>query len=197
MFSRALLRSSLRTLPRTLPRALPKSPIPPPRRQPLSLTTRRCYAQYPQPPRKPPRIIHTRFNPEEIHKAKPLLTSEQIFNTIQHPRTKWVVVIICGSAIVFYVSNLEEVPVSGRWRFNCYSDATVEKEGQRMYTMIMDQYKRELLPTWDRRTQMVLRVMEKLIPASGLEDVNWEVHVIDSPGTSSTNVLNISGCLTL
>ncbi|KAH7420053.1 peptidase family M48-domain-containing protein [Cadophora sp. MPI-SDFR-AT-0126] len=28
---------------------------------------------------------------------------------------------------------------------------------------------------------MVHRVMAKLIPASGLEDVNWEVHVIDSP----------------
>ncbi|KAH7350718.1 peptidase family M48-domain-containing protein [Rhexocercosporidium sp. MPI-PUGE-AT-0058] len=28
---------------------------------------------------------------------------------------------------------------------------------------------------------MVHRVMEKLIPASGLEHVDWEVHVIDSP----------------
>jgi len=94
-------------------------------------------------------------------------------------------VIICGSAIIFYVSNLEEVPVSGRRRFNCYSDATVEAEGERLYKMIMEDNKNAILPSWDRRVQMVDRVMEKLIPASGLEHVNWEVHVIDSSGTSS------------
>lgn len=72
--------------------------------------------------------------------------------------------------------------MSGRRRFNCYSDATVEAEGRRMYQMIMQENARSILPDWDRRTKMVHRVMEKLIPASGLEHVDWEVHVIDSPG---------------
>jgi hypothetical protein len=73
---------------------------------------------------------------------------------------------------VFYFANLETVPVSGRRRFNCYSDAYVEAEGQRMYNMIMHESQGSLLPAWDPRTKMVERVMAKLIPASGLENVD-------------------------
>ncbi len=62
--------------------------------------------------------------------------------------------------------------MSGRRRFNCYSEETVEAEGQRMYRMIMDESQNALLPAWDPRSRMVERVMAKLIPASGLEDVN-------------------------
>jgi hypothetical protein len=74
------------------------------------------------------------------------------------------------------------VPVSGRKRFNCYSDATVEAEGYRMYKMIMQDCQEHILPSWDKGSKMVARVMDRLIPASGLTDVAWEVYVIDSPG---------------
>jgi hypothetical protein len=90
--------------------------------------------------------------------------------------------IAVGSGVIFYFSNLEEVPVSGRKRFNCYSDATVEAEGNRMYRMIMQENQDQILPSWDGRSKMVARVMDRLIPASGLANVEWEVHVIDSPG---------------
>ncbi len=93
-----------------------------------------------------------------------------------------------GGGVVFYVCNLEEVPISGRRRFNCYSDESVEKEGETMYRMIMQDAIQQgaLLPEWDRRSRMVQRVMDRLIPASGMEDQNWEVHIIESKGTSST-----------
>lgn len=74
------------------------------------------------------------------------------------------------------------MPVSGRRRFNCYSDATVEAEGMRAYHMIMQENRDAILPDWDRRTKLVRKVLSKLIPASGLENIDWEVHVIDSPG---------------
>jgi metalloendopeptidase OMA1, mitochondrial len=74
--------------------------------------------------------------------------------------------------VVFYVSNLETVPVSGRRRFNCYSEESVEREGEMMYRMIMQDNRDAILPAWDPRTRMVERVMAKLIPASGLENVN-------------------------
>jgi hypothetical protein len=93
-----------------------------------------------------------------------------------------IAIIAVGSGTIFYFSNLEEVPVSGRKRFNCYSDATVEAEGYRMYRMIMQENQDQVLPSWDRRSKMVARVMDRLIPASGLTNVEWEVHVIDSPG---------------
>ena len=74
--------------------------------------------------------------------------------------------------------------MSGRRRFNCYSDASVEREGEMMYRMVMNEaaQSRALLPEWDRRARMVQRVMDRLIPASGLVDQKWEVHVIESNG---------------
>lgn len=55
------------------------------------------------------------------------------------------------------------------------------EEGKMMYNMIMREEGERILPEWDRRVRMVKRVMERLIPASGVSDVAWEVHVIDSP----------------
>lgn len=110
-----------------------------------------------------------------------------------NPKTKWVFILAFGSAVVFYVSNLETVPVSGRRRFNCFSDESVEEEGQRMYSMIMDDAKQAILPDWDPRVRMVKRVMERLIPASGLEDVPWEVNVIQSNGKGYSPYYTILG----
>ncbi|PVH85175.1 hypothetical protein DL98DRAFT_511690 [Cadophora sp. DSE1049] len=189
MLSRLFLRSAIRAVPqstpRALPRALPRASIPQVAR-PSTFTPRRYQSGWnryppPPPPRKPQRIIHYRYDPEQIRHAKPLVTTQQISNAVRSPTTKWIFIISAGSATVFYISNLEEVPVSGRKRFNCYSDETVEAEGMRMYQMIMQENARSILPDWDRRTRMVHRVMAKLIPASGLEHVDWEVHVIDSP----------------
>ncbi|KAG4436306.1 hypothetical protein IFR05_008200 [Cadophora sp. M221] len=184
MFSRTLLRSVTRAIPRSTPRALPRASIPQLPRP--SFTPRRYQSEWnryppPPPPRKPQRVVYYRYDPEQIRHAKPLITTEQISRAVRSPTSKWIFILAGGSATIFYVSNLEEVPVSGRRRFNCYSDETVEAEGRRMYQMIMQENAPSILPDWDRRTKMVHRVMEKLIPASGLEHVDWEVHVIDSP----------------
>ena len=205
------IRSSLRALPRTIPhRAGPHCPlprttplfpqytslprfhsrfiVPPPLRQSKrpehsSFIIRRFQSQWNiPPPRRPRPQIHYRYDPEAARRARPLITTEQIWNTARSPRTKVIAIIAVGSGAVFYFSNLEEVPVSGRKRFNCYSDATVEAEGNRMYRMIMQENQDQILPSWDRRSKMVARVMDRLIPASGLTNVEWEVHVIDSPG---------------
>lgn len=130
---------------------------------------------------KSPRIIHYRYNPEAVGRARPLLTTEQLGRAARSPNTKWIFAISIGGATVFYFSNLEEVPVSKRKRFNCYSDASVEKEGQRLYQQIMAENRGALLPEWDSRSRMVQRVMNRLIPVSEMEGVDWEVHVINSP----------------
>ncbi|PMD44621.1 hypothetical protein L207DRAFT_630927 [Hyaloscypha variabilis F] len=173
MLSRSILRSAFRALPRTIPRPLPRTPFPRVFQEPTPLIVRRFAS-------RGPRIKHYRYNPEEVQRAKPLLTGEQIRNGFRHPGTKVLAVVVLGGGIYFYVSHLETVPVSGRRRFNCYSEDRVEEEGKMMYNMIMQQDRDAILPAWDPRTRMVQRVMNKLIPASGLEHVNWEVHVIES-----------------
>ncbi|KAI9691734.1 MAG: hypothetical protein M1822_007806 [Bathelium mastoideum] len=37
-----------------------------------------------------------------------------------------------------------------------------------------------MLPDWDSRTRAVRNVLQRLIPAVGMDDLKWEVHVIDS-----------------
>lgn len=92
-------------------------------------------------------------------------------------------IVAVAGAGVFYFSNIEEVPVSGRRRFNCYSEEAVEEQGSIMYNNIMADARNAIIPSWEPRARMVERVMKRLIPASGLEHVDWEVYVINSPGT--------------
>ena len=179
MFARAFFRSSPRVLPRAISRTLPKAPNHT-YRQPTSFTLPRYGSNY--SPRGPQRIVHYRYDPQNARNAKPLLTAEQVAGTLRSPRSKWILILSSGSALVFYFSNLETVPVSGRRRFNCYSDESVEAQGSLMYSKIMSDAENAILPSWDPRTKQVERVMRRLIPASGLEDVNWEVHVIQSNG---------------
>ncbi|KAI6711329.1 hypothetical protein PZA11_003927 [Diplocarpon coronariae] len=180
MLTRALT-GSLRTIcaPRALSRALfrnsPRSP------GFISHRYESGWGHPPPPPRKPNRVVHQRWDPEEAQRAEPLFTKDQFINNLRSPTTKWVLLISGGSAAIFYYSNLETVPVSGRRRFNCFSDATVEAEGERTYKLLMHAHANAILPAWDRRTKLVNKVMAKLIPASGLQHVDWEVHVINSP----------------
>ncbi|OCK77172.1 hypothetical protein K432DRAFT_384901 [Lepidopterella palustris CBS 459.81] len=86
-----------------------------------------------------------------------------------------------GVGGALYVYNLETVPVSGRRRFNCISPATEEATAKQFFEEIMQEYQDQILSQWDPRTRRVQRVLDRLIPASGLTGENWEVHVIDSP----------------
>ena len=81
----------------------------------------------------------------------------------------------------FYVYNLETVPVSGRRRFNVISPETETELAKEQYSLLMQEFKGKILSGRDPRVITVKRVLERLIPASGMTGQNWEVHVIDSP----------------
>lgn len=55
-----------------------------------------------------------------------------------------------------------------------------EAMGEQGYQEIMQQFRGAILPEWDPRVRMVERVMHRLIPVSGLENVKWQIHVIDA-----------------
>ncbi len=100
------------------------------------------------------------------------------------PRTHTVVAIAVVGALVFYFSNVEIVPVSGRRRFNCFSEETVREVAELQHHHILAELEAQggrFLSEWDPRTRMVRRVMKRLIPVSGMEG-EWEVRVIDDPG---------------
>ena len=185
MFARTMLRSCTRNgllTARHPPRILPKAAIPRPlffSQQPRLLRQER-----PSPP--PLRRIQIRAKPrygytqEEINNAKPLITNETLAGLVRSSQFRWLLLLAASGGVIFYYSNLEIVPVSGRQRFNCYSDASVEAEGLMAYNAILREMEGRILPTWDPRYRMVSRVMKRLIPASGLADANWEVHVVQN-----------------
>jgi predicted Zn-dependent protease len=80
----------------------------------------------------------------------------------------------------FYSYNLETVPVSGRRRFNIISPEYEQQMGQQQLQQILAEYKGAILSKRDKRSQAVHRVLERLIPNSGLTDQKWEIFVIES-----------------
>ena len=56
--------------------------------------------------------------------------------------------------------------------------------GRQTVEGIKEQYRGKFLPEYDPRVQQIKRVLERLLPyakGSGLQDLDWEVNVIDSP----------------
>ena len=86
---------------------------------------------------------------------------------------------VAAFAGVFVYVNLERVPISGRLRFNCFTSGFEEQIGNMTVQSILQEYRGRILPPTHPDSQMVNRVLRRLIPASGLEHLNWEVRVID------------------
>ncbi|KAI1454522.1 hypothetical protein F4805DRAFT_321001 [Annulohypoxylon moriforme] len=127
-----------------------------------------------------------------LSQAKPLITSSRLRKVARSPSLHTVVVLSVLGAVVFYFSNIQTVPVSGRRRFNCFSDETVEAASKAQVKRLIWEVERSggrFLSDWDPRVIMVKRVMRKLIPVSGMEDADWEIRVIDDPRTVNAFVL--------
>jgi Zn-dependent protease with chaperone function len=100
-----------------------------------------------------------------------------------------------GAATVFYFAHLETVPISGRTRFNIFSEESVRKVGEMEYRLLLDELREKgvrVLPPWDWRVIKVKKVMERLLPFSGVRDKwgeQWEVVVVDDDRTANAFVL--------
>lgn len=103
-------------------------------------------------------------------------------------RTPIMVVGAGGGGI--YIYNLEEVPVTHRRRFNIISAETEKSFGAQAYNQTLQQYQGRILPADHPYTQMVSRVVERLLPATGgLAGDEWRVHVVDSPKEQNAFVM--------
>ncbi|RAR08118.1 carbohydrate esterase family 5 protein [Stemphylium lycopersici] len=83
-----------------------------------------------------------------------------------------------------YLYNLESVPVSGRRRFNMIPPQLEEALGASSVEQVRQEYRGRILPDSDGRVRAVKRVLERLVPfaeGEGLQGMQWEVCVIDSP----------------
>ncbi len=58
-----------------------------------------------------------------------------------------------------------------------------------MYQQVLQEFGNRVLPAYHPQTKMVQRVLERLIPASGMAGQDWEVHVIDDPSQMNAFVI--------
>lgn len=92
--------------------------------------------------------------------------------------------LITAGAGGIYVFNLEQVPVSGRRRFNIVSAELEESLGKATVDQVKEEYAGRFLPEHDSRVKQVKKVLDRLLPfaeGEGLKGMDWEVHVIDAP----------------
>lgn len=101
------------------------------------------------------------------------------------------VLVTGGAGGAFYVYNLEEVPITHRRRFNCISP---EQEKALMsggaYEQMLQQFRGKILPESHPYTQLVAKVVERLLPSVGsLAGDEWRVHVVDDPNMANAFVM--------
>lgn len=106
----------------------------------------------------------------------------------QHPKLrKWFSIWVVGSMSYWcylgydWLSNREQVPVTGRWRYSRYDHSLHDPERANM----ADELRRESFcqPADSVETRESTRVLETLLRTTTLEDLHWEIIVLNSgPG---------------
>ncbi len=81
----------------------------------------------------------------------------------------------------YYFSHREEVPISGRKRLMTVSAAEERQLGSMAYYEIVTKYRSRILSPRHEYSIFVRSVAEKIIRASGMTDMQWEINVIQSP----------------
>ena len=86
---------------------------------------------------------------------------------------------------IFYFANIEYVPVTGRRRFNFISPEQEASLAEEQYKAVMQEYDGKVLPPDHPYSRAVVAVAARLLPASGLQDQQWEVRVINDPSVNA------------
>ncbi|EXJ89158.1 hypothetical protein A1O3_02222 [Capronia epimyces CBS 606.96] len=164
-------------------------------------STVRSGSQFQQlPPFQPRRSIYqrpryTRFNnrrggqwsndQEQWGSFGPLYRAQYIWRSYQKP-----IVFVGAGGTLFYVYNLEEVPITHRRRFNILSPETEKQLSEGAYQSTLQEYNGRILSSNHPLTKQVARVVERILPATGgLAGDDWRVHVIDDPQMKNAFVI--------
>jgi len=86
--------------------------------------------------------------------------------------------VVVGSGLAY---GFEKVPISGRRRWNIMNAGVETWIGNQEYEQLLAEYERQIVDVNDPRARLVRKVMDRLIPTSGLmADKQWTIHLIES-----------------
>ncbi|KAF9956572.1 hypothetical protein BGZ70_009840 [Mortierella alpina] len=80
----------------------------------------------------------------------------------------------------YYLTHLETVPMTGRRRFMDVSTHQEEMMAKEAYKQVMREYQNKILPQNHPYTLYVKRIAQRIIQAAGMQNLDWEFHVIHS-----------------
>ncbi|QLI71497.1 Mitochondrial metalloendopeptidase OMA1 [Metarhizium brunneum] len=141
------------------------------------------------------RLQRSRDPYQRLRNARPLvpdILARRLTSAGRSRNSQAVVVVAVIGAIAFYFYNSQTVPVTGRRRFNFLSDKLVEQAHSRAAEAVIlsvEEQGGHFLSDWDPRCMLVKRVMKRLIPVSGLPELDWEIRVIADNRTANAFVL--------
>ncbi|KAL2687273.1 hypothetical protein Neosp_004827 [[Neocosmospora] mangrovei] len=145
----------------------------------------------------PPRLSqrHDKDPYERLREARPLVpnpVARKFTQAGSSRNSRLMVIATVLAAVGFYLFNSQTVPITGRRRFNFLSDTVVARVYSKAARETIEQVRAQgghFLSDWDPRTRLVKRVMSRLIPVSGMTDLNWEIFVIADSRTANAFVL--------
>ncbi|XP_047583228.1 metalloendopeptidase OMA1, mitochondrial isoform X1 [Lutra lutra] len=108
-------------------------------------------------------------------------------------KNKWKL-LLCFSSfgllfVVFYFTHLEVSPVTGRRKLLLLGKEHFRLLSELEYEAWMDEFKNDMLTEKDARYLMVKEVVNHLIECNkdipGVSEINWIIHVVDSPDVNA------------
>ncbi|SCU77575.1 LADA_0A01134g1_1 [Lachancea dasiensis] len=116
--------------------------------------------------------------------------SKSFVQLLVDPASRKYLAFVFGGGSIFYLTHLEEAPVSGRNRFIWLPRYLELKIGSYSYNSMLSQTRGSMLPSNSSLTVKVSTIFEKIVEAARkdpsidrelLDGVNWQVHIVNDP----------------
>ena len=94
-------------------------------------------------------------------------------------------VLYYGGLFLLWAYNHENEPITGRWRFNWVSPsryAKLQQEERSENDKRIQAFTSYLFPENHPWTQTLSSVLARLTTAAALDDIEWQLHVVNAPG---------------
>ncbi|CCF59439.1 hypothetical protein KAFR_0H00300 [Kazachstania africana CBS 2517] len=112
------------------------------------------------------------------------------YDYLNDPKSRKSLALVLGAASLFYVTHLEEAPVSGRKRFIFIPRSLEMKIGSYSYNSIIQETANQILPQNHPLTRKIQSIFAKIVDAAykdptvdkyALEGIKWKIHVVNDP----------------
>lgn len=153
------------------------------RRRKNSDNYQRYYNNY-NPYQEPIQYRYKRFNGNQRQNGRTL------WQTLNDPLSRKYLYLIIGGGSLFYLTHLEEAPVSSRRRF-IWIPRTIELAiGRYSYNSILNETRHSILPSDHPVTKKVERIFNKIVEAAErdpsidktlINGVDWKIHIVNDP----------------